>query len=190
MAFFLTELLRRVELKKHSSAVATGFIPLKDIRTALVILDGTDPRCLASRDAMEAFLRGYKIDPSFIFIDLRKRKKGVTVYASGDGLISRRYVNFFGMPRMKKKGHLFSSDFDLLINLRDSDDYTGNFISAAARARFKIGTRAYPGNPFDLTVTAGDYDMPGEDAPDDGLVHENHIDEKIEAICNFLKQIV
>ena len=44
MALFITAWFRRARLRKYSSRLATAFVPLHDIRTAIVILDGSDPK--------------------------------------------------------------------------------------------------------------------------------------------------
>lgn len=131
------------------------------------------------------------------------------MYVTGENVITGNGVNWFGMPRLKKTGHLFSSGADLLVNLRDSDDYTGDFISKTVQAKFKIGTCDYAGNPFDLIVAgkSGDNAAGAGNTPEDndtaagasgdnaglpGGVPDNVCDtsEKIDTICNFLKQIV
>ena len=85
---------------------------------------------------------------------------------------------------------VFSGDVDLLVNLRDSGDFTGDFISKVSKAKFKIGVCPYPGNPFDLTVTGKE---PAPETVPDGTTPpetRGNTDEKIDAIYNFLKQIV
>ena len=209
MALFITAWFRRARLRKYSSRLATAFVPLHDIRTAIVILDGSDPDCLACCSKMENFLKRNGVSVSAVFIDLRKKKKDTPVYVTGENVITGNGVNWFGMPRLKKTGHLFSFGADLLVNLRDSDDYTGDFISKTVQAKFKIGTCDYAGNPFDLIVAgkSGDNAAGAGNTPEDndaaagtsgdnaGLpdgVPDNVCDtsEKIDTICNFLKQIV
>lgn len=191
MAFFLTTLLRKGRLKKYSSRVPTGLLPLKDIRKALVVVDGTEPGCLGYADRMKAFLEGYKIETSLIYIDLRKISKDMQVFVAGEEVITRKDVTWYGMPRMKRKGLLFSGETDLLVNLRDSSDFTGDFISRTSGARFKIGSSAYPGNPFDLVVSgksSGEEELPEEGSASASV--EKRTRERVDAICNFLNQIV
>lgn len=184
MAFFLTTLLRKARLRKHASKLPTGLLPLRNVRSALVIADGTEPGCREYADRMTAFLKSNSVAVSVIFIDLRKIRKDTVVYVNGEGTITRRQVNWFGMPKLKKTGHLFSSEADLLINLRSIDDYTGDFISKAAKAKFKIGTCDYPGNPFDLIVSGAGVNADGDIGAVAGTA------EKTDAICSFLKQII
>lgn len=167
---------RKWRLKKFSSRTPTGMIPLESIRSALVVLDASDPECLSDGDKMAEFLKKHKISTSLLFIDLRKRSKDNAIYVSGDNVITLRDVNWFGMPRMKKKGRLFQGRTDLLVNLRASDDFTGDFVSKVCDARFKIGTCEYEANPFDLVVT--------------GYGHDGRISAKVDEICNFLNRIV
>lgn len=190
MAFFLKTLFRKSRLKKYSSRTPTGFMPLRSIRSALVILDGAEPDCLRNGDRIGKYLGSHGISVSLVFVDLRKIRKTDTVYVSGDNVISRRNVNWFGMPKIKSKGNLFLVTADLMINLRATDDFTGDFMSRAVAAGFKIGTLAYPGNPFDLTVTGKE---PAPETVPDGTTPpetRGNTDEKIDAIYNFLKQIV
>lgn len=167
---------RKWRLKKLSSRTATGMVPLKSMHSALLVIDGTCPDCASDAEKLAGFLKNRGISSSLIFIDLRKHTKDNPVYVSGDNVITLRDVNWFGMPRLKKKGKLFRVKADLLVNLRDSDDFTGDFISKVADTRFKIGSCAYEGNPFDLVVT--------------GSGHDRLISERIDEICNFLTRIV
>lgn len=187
MAFFLTTLLRRFWIKKYSSDRRTGLIPLKSVRSVLAVLDGEDPECVACAGKLTAFFKARNIDISLLFIDFRKRNKDVTVYADGENVLLRKDVNCWGLPAMKKKGYLFLQDTDILINLRDSCDFTGDFISKASKAGFKIGTCSYDGNPFDLIITGKEGNFPeGEMSQKD----EKHIPERIDTICSFLNQII
>ncbi len=188
MAFFLTELIRKSRLRKYGSRVRTGFVPLKNIRSALVILDGTEPDCIQCRKKMESFLKRNGVAVSFIYIDLRKKSGKSGFCVSGPEVLGRRDINAYGIPRMKRKGALFTGDADLLINLRDDADFTGDFISKVCKARFKIGTNAYPGNPFDLVITGRQPEVPeGEPV---GEPEPKHTSERIDAVCNFLNRIV
>ena len=193
MAFFLTALIRRSRLKKYGSRVHTGFIPLKDLRSAMVVMDGTEPQCMQYGEKVEAFFKDNNIRTSFVYIDLRKISKGVEVFVRGEGVITRKDLSMAGIPKMKRTGKLFSGDVDLLVNLRDSGDFTGDFISKVSKAKFKIGVCPYPGNPFDLVITArsGAEDEAGTGGggslPE---AEESRTAEKIDAVCNFLMKII
>lgn len=191
MTFFLKIWLRNARLKKFSDKGPTGLLPLRNIRTAIVLVDGTEPGCRGYADRIGAFLKGNRIEVSFIYIDLRKISKGVEAFVEGENVISRKDVTWFGMPRMKRKGVLFLKEADLLVNLRDSDDFTGDFISKTVKARFRIGACAYKGNPFDLVISGRPSDT-GEE-PEGNVsdrAEEKQTLERIDAICNFLNQIV
>ena len=187
MAFFLKTWLRRHKLKKFSSTGKTGFVPLKEIRSVLLVLDGADPECRRYESMANEFFgkRGCRVSP--VFIDLRRRRKDTPVYVEGENVISARLVNWFGLPVLKKTGRLFMNETDLLINLRESADFTGDFISKSSRAGFKIGTVAYPGNPFDLVI-ADQANAAGPPArPEEGTPATM---SKIEAMFDFLNRIV
>lgn len=177
--------IRNLRMKKYASKRPTGFLPLREIRTALVVLDGTEPECFRYSCMIEAFLQGYGVDVSFIFLDLRKTGRDTVVYACGREVINRKDINWLGIPKGissgRGKASLFSGETDLFINLAGSDDFTSRFISSAASAGFKVGISAYPGNPFDLVITDSDG---GEDA-----VHHD-TPAKITAMCNLLDSII
>lgn len=178
---------RNLRMKKYSSTLPTGLLPLRKIRSALILLDGTDPGCLKFSERIETFMRAHGIAVSFIYTDLRKIGKDTTVYACGHEVINRCDVDWTGMPDRKGKGRLFSSDVDLFADLTGSDDFTCRFISAVARAGFKIGTVAYPGNPFDLVI-ADQANAAGPPArPEEGTPATM---SKIEAMFDFLNRIV
>lgn len=189
MAFFLKTLFRKSRLGKYSYEKETGFVPMKEIRSVLIILDGTDPDCPGYEAKAAGFFRSRGVEVSSVFIDLRKYRKDTPVYVSGGNVVLRRHVNWFGMPKLKKKGDLFLKETDLLVNLRDSDDFTGDFISKSAKAGFKIGTCAYQGNPFDLIITGKEEtaDLPESDCEN---IAGKHIRERIDIMCKFLNQIV
>lgn len=208
MAFFITTWFRRARLRKYSSHLPTGFLPLHAIHTALVVLDGSDPDCKACRDRMEKFMQRNGIAMSSVFVDLRKPDKNSVVYAAGENLVLRKDIGCFGIPG-KKSMPLFSVETDLLVNLLSGSGFTGDFISRTVRARFKIGTCDYAGNPFDLVVTgksssdtaaagnmyrdnaSADNGFRNNDGlPDERPAYAHDTSEKIDAICNFLKQIV
>ncbi len=187
MAFFLKTWLRRHKLKKFSSTGKTGFVPLKEIRSVLLVLDGADPECRRYESMANEFFgkRGCRVSP--VFIDLRRRRKDTPVYVEGENVISARLVNWFGLPVLKKTGRLFMNETDLLINLRESADFTGDFISKSSRAGFKIGICDYPGNAFDLVITH----RQEPEASDSAEEHAGrHTAEIMDTIFNFLKQIV
>ena len=167
---------RNLRMKKYSSTLTTGLLPLRNIRSALILLDGTD-----------TFMLAHGIAVSFIYTDLRKIGKDTTVYACGHEVINRCDVDWTGMPDRKEKGRLFSSDVDLFADLTGSDDFTCRFISAAARAGFKIGTIAYPDNPFDLVIADQANAAGSQDRPEEGTPATM---SKIEAMFDFLNRIV
>lgn len=193
--------MRRAQLKKHASTLPTGLVPLRKINSALVIADGTVPDCVECVEKMSAFLKGCGIAVSAIYVDLRRIRKDTPVYVSGDNVLTRSRVNWYGKPKTKRTGHLFPAETGLLVNIRDSGDFTGDFISKTVRAVFKIGICDYPGNPFDLTVSGktgadeADGGFSGDSGAGEGPASGNpapvyDVPEKIDAICNFLKQIV
>ena len=189
MAFFLTTWLRKHRLKKYASSRPTGFMPLGKIRTVLVIADGTEPECLKDTARLEAFFSGFGIVSSFIYTDLRKIGRDTIVYACGDNVITRRDTDWTGMPDLRRKGHLFSGDYDLLISLKDSAGFTEKFLAVTANAGFKIGTCAFHGHPFDLVI-ADRQEPDGQCIGPDGIEKTCSTSERIDAICNFLIKIV
>lgn len=189
MAFFLTELIRKSRLKKCGSRILTGFLPLKDIRSAVVIIDGTEPSCIAHKEKVDAFCKRNGIAVSFIYIDLRKKSKDTEIFVAGDNVVTRKDMSIFGIPKMKRKGALFTGNADLLVNFRDSDDFAGDFISKVCKARFKIGACDYPDNPFDLVVAAKPAPE-NEVSESDAGTCDSRTSEKIDAVCSFLKKIV
>lgn len=191
---------RNLRMKKYSSKRPTGLLPLRDIHTALALLDGTEPDCLRYSDRIEAFMQKYGIAVSFIFLDFRKIGKNTVVYACGREVMNRADIDWLGIPKgiakWRKKSVLLKPETDLFISFIGSDDFTSRFISSAVRAGFKIGVSTYQGNPFDLVITDEGDDCPSGLPEDDSMKKSDACGNvpdtpaKIEAICNFLKRII
>ncbi len=203
MAGMLKSWFRSLRMKKYSSTLPTGLIPLRSIRSAVVMLDGTEPDCLRYSAMMETFFSRCGISVSFIYLDLRKIGRKTMVHACGREVLNRCDVDWLGVPKgmsknisgRKRKACLFSAETGLFVDLISPSCFTSRFISSAVRAEFKIGTDAYSGNPYDLIITdraddAGDCseNLPGNDKVASGNACDTPV--KIIAICNFLKQII
>ena len=118
----LGNLFRRHRLKKYSSPVTTGFVPLKDIRKAIVIIDAADPAYQECADTAESFFQGNGITVEIHYTDFRKSgnrlpDKTGHGHQNTAGFFQKRDIGLFKMPKIKKIREIIKNDYDLLISL-------------------------------------------------------------------------
>lgn len=146
---FIKNIFRKKASLKLRSTEQTGLIPLAGIRSAIVLVDLSDSDCGLCRLRIDDFCRENNITVSYIFVDMRTEKQGLPPY-SGWKFITRRTVNWFGLPDLRHYQESLTASADLFINLSSSDIYTFRSISESVRCRMKIGMCDYPSNVFDI----------------------------------------
>ena len=131
----LLNLFRRLALRSLEPAAPTILLPLREVKSALVYVDGSE--------GPEA---GAKIKRSVQqFFDYH----GIPVRVLQPG---RSELDLLGRPKGKLREEL-SAGTDLFVNLSVSpEDFTGEYLSRTVPARFKAGCRALEGNVYDLVA--------------------------------------
>ena len=132
---FITDFLRNRALKKHRSQVRTNITPLKDIRTAVTVIDVEDTSFDNCKKDIMAFYRDNGIKGEIFFFDFRKIGDAERLITSITNTVLKKDLNFYGKPAREK--------LDLMLE----------YMATCCEARFKIGRKQLPGNIFDLVIT-------------------------------------
>ena len=87
------------------------------------------------------------------YFDFRKLGKNELLLTSIQTTVSRKDLNWYGMPSYDKVAQIIEGKTDLFVSLIDNADFPIDFVSKCAAARFKIGKKAYPGHCYDMVVS-------------------------------------
>ena len=144
---------RKRKIKKISRAIPTGLLPLSEISSVNVIIDVEDIEYDSLKENILAWGRNLGLKVNIYFFDFRKLGANELMLTSIQTTISRKELNWLGMPPYNKIAPLMEEQSDLLISLIDNGDAPVDFIAKCACARFKIGRKAYPGHVFDMIIS-------------------------------------
>ena len=144
---------RRRKVKKYSKAVHTSLLPMSKISTVNVIIDVEETEYDILKENIMAWGRSNGLKVNIYFFDFRKLAKDELLLTSIQTTITRRDLNWIGMPAYEKVEGLIGEKSDLLISLIDNGDFPVDFISKCSCASFKIGRKAYPGHVFDMIIS-------------------------------------
>ncbi len=153
---------RKRRLRKDASTIRTGMIPLREIHSAAAVINIAEPGWDDCLKSLESFCKAGGISLSVLFIDLRKPGKGEETGSDRDRTITRKDINWFGRPDLKKAAIVTGHPTDLFLCLADDTSFCIEYLSRAAKARFKIGRKPFPDDPFDLIVAERLPENPGE----------------------------
>lgn len=146
----IRDFFRKRKIEKYSKGLPTGLVPMSDISTVNVIMDVEDVEWNALKEDIIAWGKATGIKVEIYFFDFRKLGKDEILLTSIQTTITRKELNWLGMPPYEKAARLIEEKSDLLISLIDNGNFAIDFISKCASARFKIGRKAYPGHCFDM----------------------------------------
>lgn len=197
----LGNLFRRHRLKKYSSPVTTGFVPLKDIRKAIVIIDAADPAYQECAGTAENFFKKNGITVEIHYTDFRKSCNRLPDetwpgHQNAAGFFRKRDISLFKMPKIKKIKEIIKNDYDLLISLSPDNIFFMEFLTKIIRARFKTGRVVFSGEPFDLVIIpseSGDYkpyhnERDGNRIDEEENIHVNQ-EKVLNKIIDFLSKV-
>lgn len=187
--------IRSHRLRKYSSTLQTGFVPLGSIRKALFIIDAEDPSCDKCRKEAEAFCSRHGIQVEILYSDFRKFSKDVQPCTEAARTFRRKDIGLFKLPKMKKmRSTVLCQEPDLLVCLSPDGRFLMEFIAKAAKARFKIGRNIFPGDPYDLVIVPSER-QDADSSPDGNgpkpEATDIHVDQEkvLEKILSFLTQV-
>ncbi len=147
-------LLRKRRLKRHSSDVITGFLPLKEIHRAVAILDVEDPNYGRVQNDILSWGTAHNIDIDIFFLDLRKLGKNELLLTSEQATIFKKELNWYGLPNMVKVSPIMNNKYDLFISLTDKNDFLNKFLSKCCKAKFKIGRIHMDESIYDIVISS------------------------------------
>lgn len=155
MMGFLKEHFQEKALRRDAYLGDTGLLPLSEIHTATILMDADIWAFNECMETISNWLRANGIRGDFHFFDFRKLEKGELLLTSIQTTILRSNLNWFGCPD-RSAILLTEQPTDLFISLVLNGDYPNKYMSACAKSRFKVGVVPYPGNPYDLVVSASE----------------------------------
>lgn len=154
----LKEYIRARELGRHSYQGKTALRPLKEMRTAMILLDvSSTSRLLDFRDSLYGWFFARGIRTRFFYLDFRKPQKNMVQLSPPADTLTLRHLSWFArVPDLQKFNPEFLRPCDLFISFVSEDSYPLRFLSAAVPASFKIGSVGGPDYPYDLMIPASD----------------------------------
>lgn len=150
---FIIDFLRNNSLKKHSSKIRTSLTPLREIKTAVTVIDVEDTSFNACKNAVTVFYREFNIKGDIFYFDFRKLSDEERLITSITNTVLKKDLNFFGRPSKEKMSLLLDARPDLFISLINKDDYPIQYMASCCEARYKVGRKQLPGDVFDLVFS-------------------------------------
>ncbi len=149
---FIKNLFRRSNLKRNSSKVPTGILPLSQIKSYVAIIDVEEPLYNTCKDQVMNYFRSRNIRGSIFFQDFRKIGNEDRLITSIQTTITRKDVNWFGKPSKYKLDVMEELNPDLFICLIRDPEFPIEYLVRTSKARFKVGRKQINGNLFDLVI--------------------------------------
>ncbi len=175
----ILKFFRRRKLARHASDVPTGLLPLKQIRTAAVLMDVDNPEYDVLKEKILNWFKVNGIKGEIWYIDFRKLDKSTLLLTSIQTTIIRKELNWLGAPPMEKIRPLLEETTDLFISLTDKNYFTNILLSKCSRARFKIGRLQLDGETYDMVIKT-----------DTDSLNGNSALKVFEAITDYLTKII
>ena len=144
---------RTRKLRKFASDLPTGIIPLTEIRTANVVIDVEEAGFDLLKEDILAWGRVNKVKVNIYFFDFRRLGKDELLLTTIDKTLLRSGLDWLGTPNVEKITALLEEKSDLFLSMIDNGDFPIEFMSKCAKARFKVGRRAFDGHAYDMVVS-------------------------------------
>mgnify|MGYP003399086440 CR=1 FL=1 len=149
---FIINYIRRKRTEKHASDVATGLIPMSEIKSVNVVVDVEEPGFDQLKEDILAWGRQNGLKVNIYFFDFRKLGKDELLLTSIQTTMIKKELDWIGMPEFSKIGNLLYEQSDLLISMVDNGDFPIEFLSKCSKARFKIGRCPFEGHAYDMVI--------------------------------------
>ncbi len=159
MLKFIKKWLRKRSLKTYSSPKATHFIPLKAIKSAIILLDAEDADREKSVKAITTFAQENNIELSIYYLDFRKINKKTPLLTDRKQTICLKDFNFYGRLNKELISKISSINSQLLLSLSLKQDFRIEFIIKIIQADFKIGRKFIDGKVLDIIVADKEDDI-------------------------------
>ena len=151
------------KLRKYVSDLPTGILPMDEIHTVNVVIDVEEPGFDLLKEDILSWGKAAGLKVNIYFFDFRKLGKDEILMTTIDKTLLRKGLDWLGTPNVAKLTSLLEEKSDLLISMVDNGDFPIEFLSKCAKARFKVGRRAFNGHVFDMVVSSSS----GEDLRSD-----------------------
>ena len=149
----IKSIFRKRKIGKFISDVPTGLLPMSEIKTVNVVVDVEEPGFDVLREQILDWGRKAGVKLNIYFFDFRKLDKTELLITSIQTTIIKKELDWIGTPDMSKVIGLLGERSDLFISMIENGDFPIEFISKCAKARFKIGRRAFPGHVYDMIIS-------------------------------------
>ncbi len=143
---------RKKALSRNRSGVPTSMLPLREVRTAAVVIDAEDTSFDACKQAVQAFCRENGIKAEIFFFDFSRVGSSDRLMTSVTNTILAKDLNWYGKPSPEKMKLLADCAPDMFVSLVDNAAFPIHFMAACCPARFKVGRKQLPGNVFDMVA--------------------------------------
>jgi len=153
---FIINYIRRKRTEKHASDVATGLIPMSEIKSVNVVVDVEEPGFDQLKEDILAWGRTAGIKTNIYFFDFRRLGKDELLLTSITNTLLKKELDWIGMPDLAKVAPLIEEPSDLFISMIDNGDFPIDFLTRCTKARFKIGRHEYEGHPFNMILSGGE----------------------------------
>lgn len=153
---FIINYIRRKRTEKHASDVATGLIPMSEIKSVNVVVDVEEPGFDQLKEDVLAWGRTAGVKLNLYFFDFRRLGKDELLLTSITNTLLKKELDWIGMPDLAKVAPLIEEPSDLFISMIDNGDFPIDFVTRCTKARFKIGRHEYEGHPFNMILSGGE----------------------------------
>lgn len=149
----LKSLFRKKAKNRYTSTKPTGIKPLKDIHTAMVLVDVNEDSSEKCISALQSFFRKNGIKGEMMFLDLATPDPKAAKTEAAPDTISKKNLNWYDRPSEEIIRKVSTCEPDLYISLAPGTDFPTEFLAAVSRASFKIGRSQSGNNIFDLVIS-------------------------------------
>lgn len=153
---FIINYIRRKRTEKYASDVATGLIPMSEIKSVNVVVDVEEPGFDQLKEDVLAWGRTAGVKLNLYFFDFRRLGKDELLLTSITNTLLKKELDWIGMPDLAKVAPLIEEPSDLFISMIDNGDFPIDFVTRCTKARFKIGRHEYEGHPFNMILSGGE----------------------------------
>ncbi len=154
----ITSLAIRHQLKKYGYTHGRGFVPLRELRRAIVLFDVEDAEYDECRKMAEEFFSRSGIAFKPFYLDLGKHRKDDIILTDIKRTVLRRHLGFCGTLPKPIIEELISGPADLFICLAADSRPAVRCFCGIVPAKFCIGVCDYAGSPFNMVFSGGSAD--------------------------------
>lgn len=154
--------------KKKKEKVKTQIAPFDSLRSAVILIDATDPDWGQARIKSSVFYKVYNIKGENWYIDLSKRDKDDPLATPLEKSILREDAKWRrGLPATERLGRLIEETPDILISLFKTMNPQVERIFSESKAKFKVARSLADPSLADILI---------EDTPEASLSQEDSLD--------------